>query len=104
MAEYNIEKDGPKSFDLVIDKQNFYFRGSITGVEKRQRPSDNYPHYIFEGYNGTVRLEKTAKDYDTFTTPHILSIEGGPGTAEIGIPEEFAMEIIREVTEADMVE
>lgn len=104
MADYIFEKDGPDSFNMEIDKQNFYFRGTVDSIKKRQRPSDNYPHFIFEGHNGRLKLEKTVKDYDTFTTPHILSIDGGPATAEIGIPEDFAMEIIRKATEAGLIE
>lgn len=100
MARYDFEKSGEGEFTLEVDKQNLYVSCIVRNATKSQRPSDKTPEFHFKGHNGNFRLIKTYKyDESTFTTPYVLVVEGGAATVESGIPEEFAKEIVRKITE-----
>lgn len=100
MAEYDFHKSDEGEFTLEVDKQNLYISGIISDATKKQRESDSTPEFHFKGYNGNFRLIKTYKYEDsTFTTPYVLVVEGGAATVEAGIPEDFAQEIVRKISE-----
>ena len=101
MADYQIEKDSIESFALSVKKQNLTIDVHISDAEKEGETSgaNQVIRLMNDRDNQELTLSGLKAQPSDYSTKYILTMESGSSYMEVGIPEDFAMEIIRKLTE-----